>query len=93
MKDPLGKPIVLLDQWVHKNYDEILVKIIQDQKGHKKRTRAGLLATLVPTQSQSLQSRNAHFLWYLFYVEVLSRIHHSRRAKKAVSAIPLGLKM
>ncbi len=63
------------------SYDEILLQIIQDQKDRKKLEDSTTI-TLIPVESKSLQSRNAHFLWFLLYIEVLIQTHHSQDAKK-----------
>lgn len=58
-----------------------MARIIQDQKYHKK-TEESTSINIVPVEAQSLQSRNAHFLWFLLYIEVVIRLHHSEDAKQ-----------
>ena len=57
-----------------------MAQLIQDQSDRKKLEESTSIS-LLPDQSQSLQSRNANFLWFLLYIEVLLRMQHPEMAK------------
>ncbi|CAF1238493.1 unnamed protein product [Didymodactylos carnosus] len=65
---------------VFNHHDEILERIIQDQFDRKKLEDSTSIS-LIPNESQSLESRNANFMWFLLYVEVLLRMNHPENAK------------
>jgi NAD:arginine ADP-ribosyltransferase len=58
----------------------VLSRIIQDGADRKKMEES-ISISLIPNESQSLQSRNANFLWFILYMEVLFRMHHPEMAK------------
>ncbi|UJR18874.1 hypothetical protein I4U23_022002 [Adineta vaga] len=66
---------------VFKDSDEIFKQLIQDQVIRKQQDDSTLIS-LITSESESLQSRNATSMWFLLYIEILLEMRHSENAKQ-----------
>jgi tetratricopeptide (TPR) repeat protein len=56
------------------------MRLTQDQ-ADRKMLEDSTSISLMPNESQSLQARNANFMWFLLYIEVLLKIRHPENVK------------
>ncbi|CAF4747223.1 unnamed protein product [Rotaria sp. Silwood1] len=78
------------EQWANKyhkvngvfiNYDKLIAKISEDQIGRKNLVD-GTSISVISSGSQSLEVRNAMFMWFQLFIEVLLRMHHKSNDRK-----------
>ncbi|CAF4339031.1 unnamed protein product [Rotaria socialis] len=64
--------------WIHDLFvdrSKLVARIEQDQKARTK-TEAGSSISVITSGSQSLETRNAIFMWFQLFIEVLLRMNH-----------------
>ncbi|CAF3345867.1 unnamed protein product [Rotaria sp. Silwood1] len=68
------------EQWANK-YHKLVAKISKDQISRSK-VEDDVSISVITTGSQSLQARNAIFMWFQLFIEVLLRMYHQSNDRK-----------
>ncbi|CAF0820146.1 unnamed protein product [Rotaria sordida] len=80
------------EQWANKYHKvngvfveraKLIDKISKDQIGRSK-IEDGASISVITSGSQSLQARNAIFMWFQLFIEVLLRMHHKSNDRKEI---------
>ncbi len=66
--------------------DKLVAQISKDQAGRNK-VEDGASISVISAGSQSLQARNAIFMWFQLFIEVLLRMHHKSTDRKELMDI------
>jgi tetratricopeptide (TPR) repeat protein len=66
--------------------DKLVAQISKDQAGRSK-VEDGASISVISAGSQSLQARNAIFMWFQLFIEVLLRMHHKPTDRKELMDI------
>ncbi|CAF2742817.1 unnamed protein product [Rotaria sp. Silwood2] len=83
------------EQWANKYHKvigvfveraKLVAQISKDQIGRSK-VEEGASISVITSGSQSLQARNAIFMWFQLFIEVLLRMHHKSNDRKEILEI------